>query len=95
VLVGRLKPADVDTRKSHTKNRMRSIINTQSEHLGDTERQFLDALISYWDSIDDLTQRQEHGAQKEGIPLIWEDARRLVFQAANVMFEIDRALSRF
>ena len=79
---------------AHTKNRIRSVINARSERLGDTEKTFLDALISYWDSIDDLTQRQEHGAQKEGKPLLWEDGRRLVFQTAVVMFEIDRALSR-
>jgi hypothetical protein len=38
-------------------------------------------------------QRQEHGAQKEGRPLVWEDGRRVVFQTAIVMFELDRALS--
>jgi hypothetical protein len=88
------KPEKVDPIMAHTKKRIQSVINARSERLGDTERPFLDALISYWNSIDDLTQRQEHGAQKEGKPLLWEDGRRLVFQTAVVMFEIDRALSR-
>jgi len=95
VLVDLYKPQDVDPTKSLVKSRIRSVINAHSKRLGDRERRFLDALISYWDSINDLTQRQEHGAQKEGIPLLWEDARRLVFQTAIVMFEIDKALSRF
>lgn len=93
-LIEMYKPEKVDSIIAHTKNRIRSVINARSERLGDTERPFLDALINYWDSIDDLTQRQEHGAQKEGKPLLWEDGRRLVFQTAVVMFEIDRALSR-
>jgi len=87
------KPENVDSFVAHTKNRIRSVIEARSEHLGGTERPFLDALISYWNSIDDMTQRQEHGAQKEGKALLWEDGRRLVFQTAVVMFEIDRALS--
>jgi hypothetical protein len=37
-------------------------------------------------------KRQEHGGQKEGRPLTWEDARRVVFQTLIVMYEIDRAL---
>lgn len=93
-LIEMYKPEKVDPIMAHTKNRIRSVINARSERLGDTEKPFLDALISYWDSIDDLTQRQEHGAQKEGKPLLWEDGRRLVFQTAIIMFEIDRALSR-
>ena len=39
----------------------------------------------------DLVQRQEHGGQKEGEPLGWEDGRRVVFQTANVMVELHRA----
>ena len=51
-------------------------------------------LILYWDALNELVQRQEHGNQKLGKHLLWEDARRLVFQMAVVMFEIDRSLSR-
>jgi hypothetical protein len=54
----------------------------------------LDALIVYWGTMSDLVQRQEHGAQKEGEPLGWEDARLVVFQTAIVMFECGRALDR-
>ena len=48
--------------------------------------------MTYWGTVSDLVQRQEHGAQREGKQLVWEDARRVVFQTANVMFEIDRSL---
>jgi hypothetical protein len=52
----------------------------------------LDALLAYWGTTSDLAQRQEHGAQKEGEVLTWEDSRRLVFHTAIVMVEIDRTL---
>jgi hypothetical protein len=49
-------------------------------------------LLAYFGTVSDLIQRQEHGAQKEGEGLMWEDARRVVFQTALVMFELDRVL---
>src|SRR5439155_2241153 len=55
---------------------------------------FLDALIGYWGAVSDLVQRQEHGGQREGAELTWHDARRVVFQVAMVMFEVDSALGR-
>lgn len=48
--------------------------------------------MNYWGAVADLTQRQEHGVQKEGEQLVWEDARRVVFQTLLVMFEVDKAL---
>ena len=55
---------------------------------GNSEKAFLDALLCYWGTVNDLVQRQEHGGVKEGEPLKWEDARRVVFQTAIVMFEV-------
>lgn len=80
--------------KSHDKNRVKAVIEKKKENIPSTVRPFLEALYSYWDVLSDLVQRQEHGAQKEGEPLNWEDARRVVFQTANVMFEFHRALMR-
>jgi hypothetical protein len=54
----------------------------------------LDALVTYWGTVSDLVQRQEHGAAKEGEPIGREDARVTVFQTAMVMFECSRALDR-
>jgi hypothetical protein len=73
--------------------RIKAVLDRHASTLGTTVAPFLDALLAYWRTVSDLVQRQEHGGQKEGRPLIWEDGRRVVFQSAVVMFEIDRTLS--
>jgi hypothetical protein len=92
-LVERHHPPEVDENKAHTRNRLKAVLAQQADWLGETERPFLDALIDYWEAFEKLIQRQEHGGQKEGEALVWEDGRRVVFQTAVVMYEIDRALS--
>jgi hypothetical protein len=62
-------------------------------NLTGTRREFADALITYWGTVSDLVQRQEHAMAKQGDPIVWEDARRAVFQTLVVMFEWDRAVS--
>jgi hypothetical protein len=57
-----------------------------------TREAFLSALVAYWGTVSDLVQRQEHGAQREGEPLVWEDARCIVFQTCIVMFEVSRGV---
>ena len=86
-------PSD-DKGKALTVARLKAVINARISQLGNTEKEFLDALLVYWGTVNDMIQRQEHGGQKEGQPLIWEDGRRVVFQTAVVMFEVDRGLSR-
>ena len=93
-LVDEHSPPDVDDDKSHTINRLKAVLDQRRDRLGKTEKRFLDALCEYWRVVSDLVQRQEHGAQREGEPLIWEDGRRAAFQTALVMFEVVRALSR-
>ena len=83
---------NVDENKAHDVARIKAVLNSPSVKLGKSEKPFLEALINYWGTVSDLVQRQEHGAQKEGEALIWKDARRVVFQTAMVMFEIDKAL---
>ena len=87
-------PASAELDKTKTVARLRSVLSLYLAKIGAKEKSFLDALVAYWGTVADLAQRQEHGAQKEGDPLVWEDARRVVFQTLVVMFEIDRALSR-
>jgi hypothetical protein len=82
-----------DAKKAHDVARIRSVLDQHTSRLGTTLAPFLGALLSYWGAVSDLVQRQEHGAQKEGTPLMWADGRRVVFQTAIVMFETDRALS--
>jgi len=55
-------------------------------------RDLAEALIVYWGTVADLTQRQEHGAQRDQAPLTWEDSRRVVTQTLMVMYELDREL---
>lgn len=84
-------PVNADAAK--TVARVRACLDAVALRLGSTERPFLDALLAYWGTVSDLVQRQEHGAQKEGQALQWRDARRVVFQCAVVMFEIDEAVA--
>lgn len=74
-------------------NRIWAVIDVAKPKLGKAEAAFLEALARYWEAVNELAQRQEHGNTKD-VSLSWEDARRLVFATANVMFELDRAFVR-
>ncbi len=86
------KLPDVSSDKMKTIVRIRAVLNHKSQQTGSTVKPFLEALLAYWGAVNELIQRQEHGGQKEGKSLRWEDARRVVFQTAIVMFEIDKTL---
>jgi len=92
-LVEKHRPPNVDPIKAHDVARIRSVINNSGAKLGDTTTAFLEALVIYWGTLSDLIQRQEHGSQREGQQLVWEDARRIVFQTISIFVEIDRALT--
>jgi hypothetical protein len=53
----------------------------------------LTALADYQDAVNAVIQRQEHGDQRPGNPLTWEDARAAVFQTANMLHEYARLLT--
>jgi hypothetical protein len=93
-LVDQFQPPSVDPDKAHTVARIRGVLDMLATRLGTTQKPFLEALLSYWGTLNDLIQRQEHGGQKEGHPLIWDDARRVVFQSAVVMIEISKNLEQ-
>jgi hypothetical protein len=92
-LVNRHRPPGVDPDPAKTKNRIAAVVGQQKDRLSQAQSSLFDALLWYWEAVVDLSQRQEHGAQKEGVPLASEDARRTVFQTAVVMFELDRTLT--
>lgn len=92
-LVEKNKPPEVDEDRTHIENRIRAVLAQQGNQLGKTEKPFIEALVRYWRTVSDIVQRQEHGSQREGSLLTGEDGRRVAFQTAIVMFEIDRALS--
>ena len=87
----RISNADPD--KAHTLNRLRLVLSKFSGNLGSTVSPFLEALVAYFETLDDLVQRQVHGSTKEGEKLRWDDARRIVFHCAVVMSEIDASIS--
>ncbi len=89
-LVRQLRITDPDADKAKTINRIKLCLEHAS--VSRTDRAVLDALLTYWRAVNDLTQRQEHGAQRDGEELRWDHARRTVFQTLVVMYEIDRAL---
>jgi hypothetical protein len=90
-LVRSFDPPNVIRDPTKTLDRVSAVLVLHRPVLGEGRTQLLDALFGYWRASIDLVQRQEHGGQKEGEPLNWEDARRVVFQTANVMVEIHRA----
>ena len=91
-LVERHKPPDVDSDPAKTINRLRAVIEQCRGQISSRHAALLDALVEYWNAVDGVVQRQEHGDQKGGEPVTWEDARTVVVHTALVMFEIDRLL---
>lgn len=69
-LVNKHQPPNVDVDITHTIARIRAVLNLKAKQLGGAEKAFLDALLPYWGTVNDLIQRQEHSGQKEGPPLI-------------------------
>ena len=94
VLAGTHQPDKQVGDKAKTIARMRVVLDSLKDQLGSKEKPWLDALLAYWGTVTDLVQRQEHDTQREGGELVWEDGRRVVFQTAVVMFEVDRSVSR-
>jgi hypothetical protein len=82
---------DVPSDPANTVARIRAVLDTKA--LGEAHGAMLKALLAHWGTVSDLVQRQEHGAQKEGETLTWEDTRRVVAQTAVVMFEIARVVA--
>jgi hypothetical protein len=91
-LIDRFQVRDAPPDKARTRERFSAVLAARRGELGEVRAKLLDALFNYWRAVGDLVQRQEHAGQREGEPLIWEDARRVVFQTALVMVEIDRTI---
>ncbi len=91
-LIERIQPPNPDSDKAHTVARVKAVLNFKRTNIGDAKHAFLEALIVYWGTVNDLVQRQEHGLNKQGTALLWEDARRVVFHTGIVMYELGRAL---
>ncbi len=92
ILYTQIKAPAEQIPKVSTKKRLKKIIEVKSKQLSEKERKFLDVLHDYWDVVNDLIQKQEHGAQREKVQLVWKDARRVVFQTMMFMFEVSQSL---
>jgi hypothetical protein len=92
-LVEMHQPANVDSDPAKNLNRVQAVIEDNRKHLGERKSDLLSVLLEYHEAVTGLVQRQEHGDQKPGDPLTWEDARAAVFQTAMLMFELDRILN--
>lgn len=93
-LISYHQPPEVDPNRAHDIARIKAVIELHASKLGDREKECLTALISYWRAVSGLVQRQEHGSHQVGRHLVWEDGRRVVFQTAILMFEVDSSLSK-
>jgi hypothetical protein len=82
------RPPEVNPDPTKTLDRLSGVIRQQHPALGERRRRLFDALFAYWRVVIELVQRQEHGGQREGEPLEWEDGRRAVFHTAVAMFEV-------
>ncbi|MBA3371283.1 MAG: hypothetical protein H0T96_07510 [Thermoleophilaceae bacterium] len=91
-LVERHQPPAVNSNPTHTLDRLSAVVQMHRPTLGDRRTDFLDALFGYWREVVNIAQRQEHGGQKEGESLVWEDARRVVLHTAVVIVEVARTL---
>jgi len=87
-LVEAHRPADVNTDISQVEKRLGAVIAMHRPRLGVAHREALEALGTLWTKTNRLVQRQEHGAQKEGEPLAWSDARRIVWLSMFCMNEL-------
>lgn len=90
-LVERHRPPDPNPDPTKTLDRVSAVLQMYHARLGERRLALLNGLFAYWRAAVALVQRQEHGGQKGGEPLGWEDGRRVVFQTANAMVELHRA----
>lgn len=83
--------ADADPAK--TVNRLHSVIDARRPQISTRNADLLGALVDYWKGVSGIVQRQEHGTQKAGDELTWNDGRRVLLYTAMVMAECDSTLS--
>lgn len=92
-LIEKHQPPAVTSDKSKTKDRLSAVVRTVKPQLGDKEKEWADSLFAYWSGVAGLVQRVTHAAEKEGEPISWNDARRVVFQTLTLLYEVDDFLA--
>jgi len=91
-LVSHHQVAEADPDHAKTINRLRAVTAARGPHISSRKADLLEALIDYWAAVNGIVQRQEHGEQKGGSDLTWEDGQRVVMHTALLMTECDRVL---
>jgi hypothetical protein len=86
-MVDAYEPPGVDPNVANVERRLGAVIALHRPKLGDAHREALEALGTLWTKVSRLVQRQEHGAQREGEPVTWSDARRIVYLTMFCMAE--------
>jgi hypothetical protein len=76
--------------KAKTIARLRAIVAKAAA--SETTAAVVESLIGMVGALNDLVQRQEHGAFREQQSLLWEDGRRVAFLTLVVLSEVDRLL---
>lgn len=88
-LVERHQLQSVNPDKSKTKERLSAVVKLIKPDLGKQEAEWADSLFAYWSGVAGLFQRVTHAAEKQGEPVSWNDARRVVFQTLTLLYEVD------
>jgi hypothetical protein len=86
-LQGRYPPNEPDADATHTKNRLRAVIETYKARIGVRLAAVLDTMLALWDADVDLIQRQTHANERTGNLLTVNDARRVVSLTMFLMIE--------
>jgi hypothetical protein len=91
-LIEQHQPNEFDTNPAFVKRRFGAVIAMYRPSLGKKRATVLEALGDYAEATCDVIERQEHGGQKEGHELMWDDARRVVLNVAVVLSEFAATL---
>ena len=86
-VMARYAPSNPEVNAALVNKRLGAVTAMFVPRLGESRAALLKALGNYSEATLSIVQRQEHGAQKEREDLTWQDARRVVFHAASVMYE--------
>ena len=80
-------PTEPDPEVTHTKNRLRGVIETYKARIGERRTAVLDSMLTLWNADVDLIQRQTHANERAGNPLTVNDGRRVVSLTMFLMIE--------
>lgn len=86
-LQARYPPTEPDHEATHTKNRLRGVIEAYKARIGERRTAVLDAMLTLWNADVDLIQRQTHANERQANPLTINDGRRVVSLTMFLMIE--------